>query len=291
MWIDHRLHELIWESSANVHGYFLTPKAAGTSLRQALATLGPVLRRDLAETSHGPACQCKSPMCAQRRRHESYLLRSMRHRKGPWFIDFGSRPVTADELNSLPEGVQIIFPLRPTAERIASYMRYFLLVTQAADKSHILRTRRWAVTWNLSRRGGHPHVPRFSLDFNTVQNIEDLQHSAPAYRRSNGQFDSEAWLQVALHSLEHPFLYRDLVPDLIANPDTYSLRLKPIAVNELNEVMRRTFGIQLRRMNISQDQVSLQGNWADSLSVEQQVTKATAADSRTWEILQKWQSS
>lgn len=285
MHISNELHEAIWFYSHSCVGFLHVPKAAGTTVRRALERTGAFLDIEIVETPHGPDCSCSAPRCQARRSHERSFLRQIKRERGPWCLNFGHRPITGAELQSLPEGLRILVPLRPTQDRIESYLRYYFLMANAASKSHVITFNEKGVTWNLQRSTGRAQVPRLSFKWSDIETVRGFRYQSPVYVNPDSTVALRRWIADAMSEHARPFYYRDFLPDLTESFSLHAQFLRPMGIPQLMEWLRQKFNVRPTALNRSS---GLRNPWLDSTDLTEFPRIArqfSQIDDESWEIL------
>lgn len=285
MHISPAVREAIWRYSDRCVGFLHIPKAAGTTVRSTLGRSGALLNLEIAETPHGPDCQCSAARCRARRKHERLFLRRVKASRKLWCLDFGHRPITNAELQSLPKGLSVLVPLRPTQDRLESYLRYYFLMANAATSSHVVTFDERGITWNLRRAQGRANLPRLSLNWSQIETVRSFRYWPTVYVNPDGTVALHRWVTDAALSLGHPFLYRDLLPDLSEAQDLHSQFLRPMPVPQLLRWLGQEFDVQFGMLNQSS---GVANPWLASTDMTE-FTKIkrefSLLDDQVWEIL------
>lgn len=175
----------------------------------------------------------------------------MKKRPQQWFIDLGHSVLNHGAVQDLPPELDVLLVRRPTEDRIVSYFMYFWTMAAAAMHSRVLMTTQRGVTWNLSRQARHTNIARFSVDWGNIQTVLEFKDMPYVYAPERGKVDTNAWLSSAFGPGASPFFYIDFLPDIAAWTTQDKLRLRPLAISEVDDFFAKKFGRPLGRRNLS----------------------------------------
>jgi hypothetical protein len=167
------------------------------------------------------------------------------------FLNFGGRPLATDELESLPPDLKMLVPMRPTLDRLESYLRFYFLMSHAASRSHTFLFDHWEVTWNTSLSRSLADTSRWSCDYRKVEMVRNFQCSPYMYVNGKDSLALGRWIADATPSTHYPFLYRDLLPRLESSPELHTRTIQPIDFQSLPTVIEDMFGVVVRKLNQS----------------------------------------